>query len=65
MCTSLPHRCLEMIPWDGCKAKQIAYVPRIEDSVGCKRCESANPTDFLSVWVYSWHETTCSMGLAY
>ncbi|KAI3881386.1 hypothetical protein MKW92_008673 [Papaver armeniacum] len=40
---------LEMIPWDGCKAKQITSAPRTEDCVGCKRCESACPTDFLSV----------------
>ncbi|KAK7296283.1 hypothetical protein VNO77_50486 [Canavalia gladiata] len=39
--------------------------PRTEDCVGCKRCESACPTDFLSVRVYLWHETTRSMGLAY
>nr|VDD38295.1 unnamed protein product [Brassica oleracea] len=38
-----------MIPWDGCKAKQIASAPRTEDCVGCKRSESACPTDFLSV----------------
>ncbi|KAL2896117.1 Photosystem I iron-sulfur center [Bienertia sinuspersici] len=36
-----------MIPWDGCKAKQIASALRTEDCVGCKRCESACPTDFL------------------
>nr|VDD25988.1 unnamed protein product [Brassica rapa] len=36
-----------MIPWDGCKAKQIASAPRTEDCVGCKRCESACPTDFF------------------
>ncbi|KAL5056711.1 hypothetical protein RYX36_007604 [Vicia faba] len=47
-----------MIPWDGCKAKQIASAPRTEDCVGCKRCESACPTDFLSIRVYLWHETT-------
>ncbi|RYR29652.1 hypothetical protein Ahy_B01g054106 [Arachis hypogaea] len=43
-----------MIPWNGCKAKQIASAPRTEDCVGCKRCESAYPTDFLSVRVYLW-----------
>ncbi|MBA0606973.1 hypothetical protein Godav_019345 [Gossypium davidsonii] len=37
-----------MIPWDRCKAKQIASAPRIEDCVGCKRCESHCPMDFLS-----------------
>ncbi|OAY64349.1 Photosystem I iron-sulfur center, partial [Ananas comosus] len=52
-CTQCVRACptdvLEMIPWDGCKAKQIASAPRTEDCVGCKRCESACPTDFLSV----------------
>ncbi|MBA0615026.1 hypothetical protein Godav_015226, partial [Gossypium davidsonii] len=38
-----------MIPWDGCKAKQISSAPRTEDCVGCKRCVSACPTNFLSV----------------
>ncbi|RYR03603.1 hypothetical protein Ahy_B06g082667 isoform B [Arachis hypogaea] len=41
-----------MIPWDGCKAKQIASAPRTEECVSCKRCESAFPTDFLSGQVY-------------
>jgi photosystem I subunit 7 len=41
-----------MVPWNGCKAGQIASAPRTEDCVGCKRCESACPTDFLSVRVY-------------
>ncbi|KAI3938885.1 hypothetical protein MKW92_012508, partial [Papaver armeniacum] len=54
-CTQCVRACptdvLEMIPWDGCKAKQIA-----------SRCESACPADFLSVRVYLWHETTRSMG---
>ena len=56
---------LEMVPWNGCKAAQIASAPRTEDCVGCKRCESACPTDFLSVRVYLGSETTRSMGLAY
>ncbi|MBA0676449.1 hypothetical protein Goari_017925, partial [Gossypium aridum] len=43
-----PTDVLEMIPWDGCKAKQIASAPRIEDFVGCKICESHCPMDFLS-----------------
>ncbi|KAI3915877.1 hypothetical protein MKW92_007221 [Papaver armeniacum] len=51
---AFPTDVLEMIPWDGCKSKQIA-----------SRCESACSTDFLSVRVYLWHETTRSMGLAY
>jgi photosystem I subunit VII len=54
-----------MTPWDGCKASQIASAPRTEDCVGCKRCESACPTDFLSVRVYLGAETTRSLGLAY
>jgi photosystem I subunit 7 len=41
-----------MVPWDGCKAAQMASAPRTEDCVGCKRCETACPTDFLSVRVY-------------
>ncbi|KAK8333378.1 hypothetical protein V6Z12_A10G198800 [Gossypium hirsutum] len=43
----------QMIPKDGCKAKQISSAPRIEDCVGCKRCEFACPTDFLNIksWV--------------
>lgn len=56
---------LEMVPWNGCKAGQIASSPRTEDCVGCKRCESACPTDFLSVRVYLGSETTRSMGLSY
>ena len=56
---------LEMVPWIGCKAGQIASSPRTEDCVGCKRCESACPTDFLSVRVYLGAETSRSMGLAY
>ena len=54
-----------MVPWDGCKASQIASAPRTEDCVGCKRCETACPTDFLSVRVYLGSETTRSMGLSY
>lgn len=68
-CTQCVRACptdvLEMIPWNGCKAKQIASAPRTEDCVGCKRCESACPTDFLSIRVYLSNETTRSMGLAY
>lgn len=47
-----------MVPWDGCKAEQMASAPRTEDCVGCKRCESACPTDFLSVRVYTSSEST-------
>jgi len=54
-----------MVPWDGCKAAQMASAPRTEECVGCKRCESACPTDFLSVRVYTNVESTRSMGLAY
>ena len=60
-----PTDVLEMVPWDGCKAAQMASAPRTEDCVGCKRCESACPTDFLSVRVYLGSETTRSMGLSY
>ncbi|KAG6540010.1 hypothetical protein Mapa_018592 [Marchantia paleacea] len=39
-CTQCVRACptdvLEMIPWDGCKANQIASAPRTEDCVGCK-----------------------------
>jgi len=45
--------------------QQIASAPRTEDCVGCKRCETACPTDFLSIRVYLGAETTRSMGLAY
>ena len=42
-CTQCVRACptdvLEMVPWDGCKAGQIASAPRTEDCVGCKRCE--------------------------
>ena len=62
---SIFTRLLEMVPWNGCKAGQIASSPRTEDCVGCKRCESACPTDFLSVRVYLGSETTRSMGLSY
>jgi photosystem I subunit 7 len=54
-----------MVPWDGCKSSQIASSPRTEDCVGCKRCETACPTDFISIRVYLGAETTQSMGLAY
>lgn len=68
-CTQCVRACptdvLEMVPWTGCKAGQIASSPRTEDCVGCKRCESACPTDFLSVRVYLGPETSRSLGLAY
>ena len=42
-CTQCVRACptdvLEMVPWDGCRAGQIASAPRTEDCVGCKRCE--------------------------
>mmetsp|Transcript_26614 Transcript_26614/g.103553 ORF Transcript_26614/g.103553 Transcript_26614/m.103553 type:complete len:86 (+) Transcript_26614:1676-1933(+) len=60
-----PCDVLEMVPWDGCKAKQIASAPRTEDCIGCKRCETACPTDFLSVRVYLGGETSKSLALAY
>ncbi len=53
-CTQCVRACpldvLEMVPWDGCKAAQMA---------------SACPTDFLSVRVYLGSESTRSMGLSY
>ncbi|OQU78183.1 hypothetical protein SORBI_3009G174150 [Sorghum bicolor] len=37
----------------GCtQSKQIASAPRTEDCVGCKRCESACPTDSISLFFY-------------
>nr|YP_009402792.1 photosytem I subunit VII [Compsopogon caeruleus]ARX96141.1 photosytem I subunit VII [Compsopogon caeruleus] len=60
-----PCDVLEMVPWDGCKNKKIASAPRTEDCIGCKRCETACPTDFLSIRVYLGAETTRSLGLAY
>ncbi|KAM0951769.1 putative photosystem I [Dioscorea sansibarensis] len=56
-----PTYVLEMILWNGCKAKQVASAPRTENYVDCNRCESAFPTNFSSVRVYLWHETTRSM----
>ena len=68
-CTQCVRACptdvLEMVPWDGCKAGQLAASPRTEDCVGWKRCETACPTDFLSIRVYLGAETARSMGLAY
>ncbi len=60
-----PTDVLEMVPWDGCKAGQIASAPRTEDCVGCKRCEAACPTALLSVRGYLGSETTRSMHLSY
>lgn len=36
-----PTDLLEIIPWGEFEAS----APRTENSVGCKRCESASPTD--------------------
>ncbi|MCE6984981.1 photosystem I iron-sulfur center protein PsaC, partial [Pseudomonas frederiksbergensis] len=55
----------DTVPGAGRKAAQLASSPRTEDCVGCKRCETACPTDFLSIRVYLGAETTRSMGLAY
>ncbi|KAK8916948.1 Photosystem I iron-sulfur center [Platanthera zijinensis] len=56
MCTRCVQACpanvLEIISRNGCKAKQIAFVPRIYDCVGCNICEATCPTDFLSVCVH-------------
>jgi photosystem I subunit 7 len=54
-----------MVPWDGNKAKLIASAPREHDCIGCKRCETACPTDFLSIRVFLGGETYRSMGLTY
>ena len=69
-CTQCVRACptdvLEMVPWTGCRAGQIASAPRTEDCVGCKRCEAACPTDFLSVRVYLGAEArppSCSSAL--
>ncbi|KAK4362248.1 hypothetical protein RND71_017489 [Anisodus tanguticus] len=46
-CTQCVRACptdvLEMIPWDGCKAKQIASAPRTEDCVGSTVSEEDIP----------------------
>ena len=43
-CTQCVRACptdvLEMVPWDGCKAGQIASSPRVEDCVGWLVCSS-------------------------
>ena len=54
-----------MIPWDGCKAKQIASAPRTEDSMGCQRCESACPTSLESVLLYGMKQKLAAWGLSY
>jgi photosystem I iron-sulfur protein PsaC len=46
-----PTDVLEMVPWKVVKLNKLHH-PRTEDCVGCKRCETACPTDFLSVRVY-------------
>ena len=40
--------------WRQASSPKISTAPRIEDCVGCKRCESACPTDFLSIHVLRW-----------
>ena len=47
------------------KVRKSASVPREEDCIGCKRCETACPTDFLSIRVYLGVETTRTLGLVY
>ena len=51
-CTQCVRACptdvLEMVPWDGCKAGQIASSPRVEDprlrsSYGKSRAEESTP----------------------
>nr|YP_009589647.1 photosystem I subunit VII [Selaginella pennata]QBL76230.1 photosystem I subunit VII [Selaginella pennata] len=60
-----PTDASEMVPRDGCKANQIASAPRTEDRAGCKRRESACPTDPSSARVYPGSETTRSTGSAH
>ena len=44
----------------------MSHNVRVYDTcIGCKRCETACPTDFLSVRVYLGSETTRSLGLTY
>ena len=67
-CTQCVRACptdvLEMVPWDGCKASQIASAPRTEDCVGCKRSETACPTANLSIRYYLDAKTTRYLVLA-
>ena len=45
-------------------AVRLARLPRLlalKTASGCKRCETACPTDFLSIRVYLGDETTRSM----
>ena len=50
-CTQCFRACpcdvLEMVPWDGCKASQIASAPRAEDCIGCKRLTDCLPYRFF------------------
>ena len=52
-CTQCVRACpcdvLEMVPWDGCKAGQIASAPRAEDCIGCTQCVRACPLDVLEM----------------
>ncbi|WVZ26771.1 hypothetical protein V8G54_000221 (mitochondrion) [Vigna mungo] len=67
-CTQCVRACptdvLEMILGTDVKLNKL-LLPQEQRTGVVKRCESACPTDFLSVRVYLWHETTRSMGLAY
>jgi photosystem I subunit 7 len=45
-----PTDVLEMVPWDGCKAGQIASYPRVEDCVGCKDVKQLVLQILLSVY---------------
>ena len=53
-CTQCVRACptdvLEMVPWDGCKSGQIASSPRVEDCVGCKRCETDQGWNAGHLW---------------
>ena len=61
----LPPRCARDGALGRLQGWPDRFLPRTEDCVGCKRCETACPTDFLSIRVYLGDETSRSMGLSY
>ena len=68
-CTQCVRACptdvLEMVPWDGCKASQIALL-HVQKIVLVANAVNLHALQiFLSVRVYLGSETTRSMGLAY
>jgi hypothetical protein len=57
MCTSLSKQYIIKIPWDGCKAKQIASAPGAKD---CVNCAHVCLPDIFSVFIslgteIAWH----------